>query len=78
MKDVGKLLDAYRCSTFISTEVMFCFTIDKLQSTVDAVEALFKRHEDFENTLVAQEEKIQALDDMADKLIGARHPDSKL
>ena len=52
--------------------------MDKLQSTVDAVEALFKRHEDFENTLVAQEEKIQALDDMADKLIGAKHPDSKL
>ena len=45
---------------------------------MDAVEALFKRHEDFENTLQAQDEKVQALDDMADKLIEAGHPDSQL
>ena len=37
----------------------FASQLTKLQSTVDAVEALFKRHEDFENTLVAQEEKFK-------------------
>ena len=48
------------------------------QSTVEAVEALFKRQEDFENTLLAQDEKIKALSDMADKLLRHKHPHSKL
>ena len=45
---------------------------------MDAVEALFKRHEDFENTLLAQEERVKLFDDMADRLIGEGHPDSQL
>ena len=45
---------------------------------MDGVEALFKRHEDFENKLVAQDERIKALSDSADKLLSVRHPESKL
>ncbi|XP_033735465.1 spectrin beta chain, non-erythrocytic 5-like isoform X2 [Pecten maximus] len=46
-----------------------------LGSTVDDVESLFKRHEDFESTLQAQDEKLKALDDLASKLIAGDHPD---
>ena len=41
------------------------------------MEALFKRHEDFENTLQATDERIKALDEMADKLITDGHEDRK-
>ena len=43
------------------------------QGTVDSVGNLIKRHEDFENTLAVQEERLQGLSDMANKLIGAGH-----
>ena len=42
---------------------------------MDDVESLFKRHEDFESTLNAQDEKVKALDDLADKLMADDHPD---
>ncbi|KAJ8309236.1 hypothetical protein KUTeg_014110 [Tegillarca granosa] len=45
-------------------------------STVDDVESLFKRHEDFESTLQAQDEKLKALNELADKMIAEGHPDS--
>jgi hypothetical protein len=34
-----------------------------------------KRQEDFENTLQAQDDKVKALDELADKLIADDHPD---
>jgi len=37
------------------------------------VEALVKKHEDFEKSLAAQEEKIKALDEFATKLIENDH-----
>jgi len=37
------------------------------------VEALIKKHEDFEQSLQAQEEKMNALDQVAKKLMGAGH-----
>ncbi|XP_061172689.1 spectrin beta chain, non-erythrocytic 5-like [Saccostrea echinata] len=46
-----------------------------LGETVDDVETLFKRHEDFENTLLVQDEKLKDLDEMADKRIAEGHPD---
>ncbi|XP_048733527.1 spectrin alpha chain, non-erythrocytic 1-like isoform X2 [Ostrea edulis] len=46
-----------------------------LGETVDDVETLFKRHEDFENTLVVQDEKLKDLDEMANKRIAEKHPD---
>ncbi|CAG7698840.1 unnamed protein product, partial [Allacma fusca] len=36
-------------------------------------EALIKKHEDFEKSLAAQEEKIKALDEFASKLIEGQH-----
>ena len=47
-----------------------------LQSTVEGVEALFKRQEDFENRLLAQEERMKGLGDTADRLMAEKHPDS--
>jgi len=48
------------------------------QSTIDDVEALRKRHEDFAKALYGQDEKMKALDELADRLIGDNHPDSGL
>ncbi|KAK7865818.1 hypothetical protein R5R35_001276 [Gryllus longicercus] len=48
-----------------------------LGESLDDVEALLKRHEDFENTLYAQDERLKAFSEMADKLIEAGHYDSK-
>ena len=45
------------------------------QADVGDVEALYKRHEDLESTLQAQEEKLKNLNDLADKLIADGHPD---
>nr|CAD7256489.1 unnamed protein product [Timema shepardi] len=49
----------------------------ELGGSLDDVEALLKRHEDFENTLYAQDERLKAFSEMADKLIVAGHYDSK-
>ena len=43
---------------------------------LDEVEGLMKRHTDFENTLVAQDERLKIFSEMANKLIDARHYDS--
>ena len=48
------------------------------QSTIDDVEALRKRHEDFAKALHGQDERMKALDDLADKLIRNGHPDAAL
>ena len=42
---------------------------EDLGDSLDSVEALIKKHEDFEKSLAAQEEKIKALDEFASKLI---------
>ncbi|VDP10579.1 unnamed protein product [Soboliphyme baturini] len=44
-----------------------------LGESLDSVEALIKKHEDFEKSLAAQEEKIKALDEFATKLIEGQH-----
>ncbi|XP_076029013.1 spectrin beta chain, non-erythrocytic 5 kst isoform X3 [Oratosquilla oratoria] len=48
-----------------------------LGHTLDDVEALMKRHDDFENTLMAQDERLRTFSEMADKLIAADHYDAK-
>lgn len=48
-----------------------------LGGSVDDVQALLKRHDDFENTLFAQDDRLKQFSDIADKLIGAGHYDSK-
>lgn len=42
-----------------------------------AVENLVKRHDDFSNTLQAQDKSVAGLNDMANGLVKAKHPDSK-
>ena len=44
-----------------------------LQTSVDSVEALIKKHSDFEGTSVAHEERTKALSDQANRLIHAGH-----
>lgn len=46
---------------------------EDLGDSLDSVEALIKKHEDFEKSLAAQEEKIKALDEFATKLIEGQH-----
>lgn len=45
------------------------------QTNLDSVEALIRKHGDFEKSLDAQEEKINALDETATKLVLADHYD---
>ena len=44
-----------------------------LGDSLDSVEALIKKHEDFEKSLAAQEEKIKMLDEFATRLIETEH-----
>ena len=46
---------------------------EELDSERDNVEALIKKHEDFDKAINAQEEKIAALATFADQLVGAEH-----
>lgn len=55
--------------------IIFIYFFFFQKETVDDVETLFKRHEDFENTLLVQDEKLKDLDEMADKRIAEGHPD---
>lgn len=48
-----------------------------LGNSLDDVEALMKRHEDFLNTLFAQDERVKSFSDQADKLITQKHYGSK-
>ncbi|XP_063699935.1 spectrin beta chain, non-erythrocytic 5 isoform X3 [Culicoides brevitarsis] len=47
-----------------------------LGTSLDDVEAILKRHNDFENTLAAQDKVCKGFSDHADKLIQAQHYDS--
>lgn len=46
---------------------------EDLGDSLDSVEALIKKHEDFDKSLAAQEEKIKALDEFASKLVEGQH-----
>ncbi|ESO95207.1 hypothetical protein LOTGIDRAFT_202396 [Lottia gigantea] len=46
---------------------------EDLGDSLDSVEALIKKHNDFEKSLAAQEEKIKGLDEFATKLIESEH-----
>ena len=43
------------------------------QTSVDSVEALIKKHSDFEGTSVVHEERTRALSEQANRLIHAGH-----
>ncbi|XP_015429631.1 PREDICTED: spectrin beta chain, non-erythrocytic 5 isoform X2 [Dufourea novaeangliae] len=60
-------------ATTSSHEAFLDFT--ELGESLDDVEALLKQHEKFENTLHAQDDRLKAFSDTADKLIAQNHYD---
>uniref|UniRef100_T1IUQ9 Spectrin alpha chain n=1 Tax=Strigamia maritima TaxID=126957 RepID=T1IUQ9_STRMM len=64
--------DTEQADTWMAKQEAFLAN-DDLGDSLDSVEALMKKHEDFEKSLAAQEEKIKALDEYATKLIEAQH-----
>ncbi|XP_024120554.1 spectrin alpha chain, non-erythrocytic 1 isoform X3 [Oryzias melastigma] len=64
--------DTEQVDNWMSKQEAFLLNED-LGDSLDTVEALLKKHEDFEKSLSAQEEKITALDEFATKLIQNNH-----
>jgi spectrin alpha len=64
--------DTEQAETWMNKQEAFLQN-DDLGDSLDAVESLLKKHEDFEKSLAAQEEKIHALDEFATKLIEGGH-----
>ncbi|XP_037044978.1 spectrin alpha chain isoform X3 [Bradysia coprophila] len=64
--------DSSQADTWMAKQEAFLANED-LGDSLDSVEALIKKHEDFEKSLAAQEEKIKALDIFATKLIDGQH-----
>ncbi|XP_071033294.1 spectrin alpha chain [Parasteatoda tepidariorum] len=64
--------DTEQADTWMAKQEAFLVNED-LGDSLDSVEALIKKHEDFEKSLAAQEEKIKALDEFATKLIEGQH-----
>lgn len=66
------LRDTEQADTWMTKQEAFLVN-DDLGDSLDSVEALTKKHGDFEKSLAAQEEKIKALDEFATKLIENEH-----
>ncbi|BFZ06026.1 hypothetical protein BsWGS_09066 [Bradybaena similaris] len=66
------LRDTEQADTWMTKQEAFLVN-DDLGDSLDSVEALLKKHGDFEKSLTAQEEKIKALDEFATKLIDSEH-----
>jgi spectrin alpha len=64
--------DTEQADTWMAKQEAFLANQD-LGDSLDSVEAMIKKHEDFEKSLAAQEEKIKALDEFATKLIEGQH-----
>lgn len=64
--------DTEQADTWMAKQESFLTNKD-LGDSLDSVEAMIKKHEDFEKSLAAQEEKIKALDEFATKLIEGQH-----
>lgn len=64
--------DTDQTSTWLAKQESFLHNND-LGDSLDSVESLIKKHEDFEKTLAAQDDKIKALDEFATKLIENEH-----
>lgn len=64
--------DTEQAETWLAKQEAFLSNTD-IGDSLDGVEALLKKHEDFEKSLEAQEAKVQALDDFAGKLIENQH-----
>ena len=66
--------DAEQIDTWITAQEAILAN-ENLGDSLDTVEALVKKHDDFEKTLAAQEEKTRALDQFAQELIDRNHYD---
>ncbi|OQV13288.1 Spectrin alpha chain [Hypsibius exemplaris] len=64
--------DTEQAETWLAKQEAFLSNTD-IGDSLDGVESLLKKHEDFEKSLEAQEAKVQALDDFAGKLIENQH-----
>merc|ERR1712223_1907320 len=64
--------DAEQADTWMAKQEAFLDNQD-LGDSLDSVEAMMKKHENFEKSLAAQEEKIKALEEFAVKLIEGKH-----
>jgi spectrin alpha len=64
--------DSEQIETWIAKQEAFLEN-DDVGDTLDAVEALLRKHEDFERSLQVQEKKIDTLDEFATKLITHDH-----
>ncbi len=64
--------DTEQADTWMAKQEAFLDN-QNLGDSLDSVEAMIKKHEDFEKSLAAQEEKIKALDEFATKLIEGQH-----
>lgn len=60
--------DAEQADTWISKQASFLAN-DNLGESLDDVEALLKKHEDFEKSLAAQEEKAKYIEENAERLV---------
>ncbi|XP_030853592.1 spectrin alpha chain, non-erythrocytic 1 isoform X3 [Strongylocentrotus purpuratus] len=64
--------DTKQAQSWMTKQETFLVNED-LGDSIDEVEVLIKKHDNFEKSLNAQEEKIKALDDFATKLIQSEH-----
>ncbi|KAG7273779.1 hypothetical protein CRUP_003279 [Coryphaenoides rupestris] len=64
--------DCEQAENWMAAREAFLASDDKGDS-LDSVEALIKKHEDFDKAITVQEEKIAALQSFADQLVGADH-----
>ncbi|KAF5401772.1 Spectrin alpha chain non-erythrocytic [Paragonimus heterotremus] len=64
--------DAEQAESWISKQEALLENKD-IGDSLDSVEALIRKHEDFEKSLAAQEEKMRHIDDFATKLIENNH-----
>ena len=64
--------DGEQAENWMSSREAF-LSSDEPDAKADNVEALIKKHEDFDKAINAQEEKIAALNLFADQLIAAEH-----
>lgn len=76
MKNMGIFRDTSQAENWMTKQEAFLAN-DDLGDSLDSVESLLKKHEDFEKSLTAQEEKINALNEFATKLIEGHHYDAE-
>ena len=67
--------EADQLDTLTNSHLTF-LEFEDLGMTFDDVEALIRRHDNFIAILLAQDERLHAFNDMAEKLINAKHYDS--